>query len=93
VTELSSPAFPPGFTQRSVDNLTEQITFLGVESVTVDAGTYNACKFESQTISQSNPDVELTWLAVDTAVPVKQTSSNGSSFELLEGSTLNGSPL
>ena len=90
VTEISSPAFPPGFNQRTQIGVRDSYTYLGQESVTVAAGTYQACKWEMVSRGGGFTTVTTTWMTVDSGILVKSTSDDGSSLELLPRSTLNG---
>lgn len=66
---------PPQNSQAAI-NATTTHTYVSRESVTVPAGTFNACKYTAQ--SGNNP-VTTTWYVVGKGVPVKITSGSGNS--------------
>lgn len=64
-------------------------TYVGQESVTVPAGTFNACKFE--TTYDGSPEVNTSWFVVGKGIHVKATFP-GMAIEATS-ITLNGAPL
>lgn len=75
-----------------------ETTFLGIESVTVPAGTFDACHYRE--VSEATPtgfpfSTETTsdsWYAVGNGILLKQEDSEGNSTELLEAS-INGADI
>ncbi|MBR7800683.1 DUF4214 domain-containing protein [Undibacterium fentianense] len=60
--EAVGSAFPityPEVTQ------TDKLSFLGIESVTVPAGTFSACKFKNETTSDGATGIAYTWQIAD----------------------------
>jgi hypothetical protein len=64
----------PGTTATTPISSTQTVTYVGRESVTVPAGTYNACKF--QTTTPGNTDVTRQWVIVGKGVPVQTITTN-----------------
>jgi len=81
-------------------SIRQTVTFSGIESVTVPAGTFQACKFEFDEVVTANGQVSsssrrTTWLAVGIGVAVKiqvAGSSNPAPDSLIElvGGDING---
>jgi hypothetical protein len=66
------------------------VKYLGHETVTVPAGTFETCKFDNEN------GLTTTWEAVGTGVPIKSlsTASDGTTITLqLNSGTINGSPI
>ncbi|MEM1110280.1 MAG: hypothetical protein AAGI11_00110 [Pseudomonadota bacterium] len=93
VSEIESPAFPPGFGQSIRTNVRETRTYIGRERITVPAGSYNTCKFELQSRAGGSTDTITTWVIVGNGVLAKEEASDGTVLELLPGSRLNGSSI
>jgi len=74
----------------------ERITYRGQESVSVPAGTFEACRFEVRPQGAGGP-LDAEWIQVGTGVQLKYVSGSGTgseiTFELLPGSRLNGRAL
>jgi hypothetical protein len=86
---------PPGTGPAQTTARNNRITYRGQESVTVPAGTFNACRFEIVETPGNSERIE--WVQVGTGAPLKTTAAPGTgneaSFELLGTSRLNGNPL
>ncbi|MES3000523.1 MAG: hypothetical protein V4787_07505 [Pseudomonadota bacterium] len=73
-------------------------TYLGRETITVPAGTYETCKFETinSTSAAANAGINMSWIAVGTGISVKQTAnfpvSRTSSTYLATSITVDGKP-
>ncbi|MEN0037320.1 MAG: hypothetical protein AAGC78_09635 [Cellvibrio sp.] len=71
------------------------VTFKGTESVTVPAGTFNTCRFETSTKTTASgatsTGVSTTWITVNTGVSVR-TEADGDVTELVSG-TINGNAI
>jgi hypothetical protein len=50
---------------------TTTVTFVGIESVTVPAGTYSACRFQLAVQDESSSSI-TEWVLVGTGLPVKR---------------------
>jgi hypothetical protein len=59
-----------GVTTTQTENLSQTVRFVGIESVTVPAGSFNACKFE-QAPTNAPADVTTSWVAVGSGVVVR----------------------
>jgi len=74
---------------------TETVKYVGRESTTVPAGTYNTCKFETRTSTSGS--VSTSWVIVGKGIPVKSTDTNASGVITQTGQatsiTLNGQRL
>ena len=76
ITTTTSGLFGlPGTSTTSPISTTQTVTYVGRESVTVSAGTFNACKFQSTT--PGNTDVTRQWVIVGKGVPVQTITTNG----------------
>ena len=64
----------PGSTTTTPFSSTQTVTYVSRESVTVPAGTYNACKFQSTT--PGSTDVTSQWVIVGKGVPVQTITTN-----------------
>jgi hypothetical protein len=85
VTTTTLTGMPPT-TQTTSHTQTDR--YLGQESVTVPAGTFNACKFETAN--------QTTWEAVGRGVMVKSISldsSGGTTTMQLTAGSINGTPI
>jgi hypothetical protein len=97
VTSTTPPLFPglPATTTTTPVSVTQTLTYVGRESVTVPAGTYNACKFRSTTAG--NSDVTTQWVVVSKGVPVQTITTNaaGTVTQTIQATsiTLNGQKL
>jgi hypothetical protein len=71
---------------------TSTTTYVGQESVSVIAGTYNACKYQVTTAGSS--DVTTSWFIVGKGIPVKITTT-GTASQTIEANSvvLNGAHL
>ncbi len=77
----------PGTTTTSNLSASQTTRYLGRESVTVPAGTFNACKFEQfDTASPSN--VTTSWLAPGNGVMVKTTGTSTQGPQTISARTL-----
>jgi hypothetical protein len=85
-TTSTTTVFGVPNTQQTTVNVAQRITFNGIESVTVPAGTFQACKFtiEEGASAGAYDSSSTNWLAVGSGVPVKNQSENGV-LELLRG--------
>lgn len=92
-TTLTTQISPPG--QTLTNTLAETVTFETKETVTVPAGTFQACRY--RTAGDSATSYTLTWYILGKGVPAKiQSFSNGLSTDtqvLQAGSTFGGAPL
>lgn len=77
----------PGTTTTSTTTLTQNIRFVGIESVTVPAGTFNACKFED-TDPASPGAVTTTWLAVNHGSIVKTVGTGPSGTQTIVATSI-----
>lgn len=68
--------------------------FVGVESVTVPAGTYSACKFEDYAVATPT-EITTSWLIVGKGILVKSLANTGSGTQTIEATAvkLNGAAL
>lgn len=62
--EAVGSIFPISYPEQS---MTEKLTFLGIESVTVPAGSFKACKFKHDSTVDSVTSVSYTWQISDAA--------------------------
>lgn len=81
-----------GFPATVTSDYDSTVTFKGTESVTVPAGTFDACRFETNTKSTTSnittTSVYINWVTVNSGVSIK-TESEGDVTELVSGS-ING---
>ncbi len=79
----------PGTSTTTPTTLTETVKYVSRESVTVPAGTYNACKYEH---SSGGAVTSTNWVVVGKGVPVKTVSGTGSDTLTIEATaiSLNG---
>lgn len=68
------PGLPGGTPTTTPVSSTQTVKYVGRESVTVPAGTYNACKFESKTAGST--DLSTQWVVVGKGVPVKTATTD-----------------
>lgn len=92
-TTLITPISPPG--QPLTVPLAQTVTFETKESVTVPAGTFQACRY--RTAEDTATSYTLTWYILGKGIAAKiQSYSNGlpiNALELKPGSTFGGAPL
>ena len=68
------------------------VKFVGMETVTVPAGTFNACKYEEST--EDNPtNITTNWLYKGHPVKTHTTTPQGSLTIELKSALINGAPL
>jgi hypothetical protein len=92
MTNVATTTTPPGATRTM--SLTSFITYAGQESITVPAGTFSACKFQTN----ANGSAYTEWLIKGNGMLARSVSpaADGSGEVVLEleaGSRLNGAPL
>jgi hypothetical protein len=85
-----------GFPISVTSEYESQVTFKGMESVTVPAGTFNTCRFETTgkvtALGTTTPSaLTINWLTVDSGVSVR-TESAGDITVLVSG-TIDGNPI
>lgn len=73
----------PGTTTTVTTTTTQSIRFVGIESVTVPAGTFSACKFEDSDPAVPG-SVTTTWLATGHGTNVKSVGSGPSGTQTIE---------
>lgn len=92
-TVTSASPFPgvPGTSTTTTTTITQHIRFVGIESVTVPAGTFSACKFED-TDPAAPTSLTTTWLAVGHGSVVKTvgTSTAGTQTIVATSILING---
>ena len=88
-TTMSGIPGVPDQVNTSSFSSTSTTRYVGQESVTVPAGTFNACKFETTT--SGSADVNTSWFVVGKGVHVKSTYP-GQAIEATSA-TINGAPL
>jgi hypothetical protein len=83
---------PDQTTPATTFSTTSTTTYVGQESVSVIAGTYNACEYQVTTPASS--DVTTTWYIVGKGIPVKITTT-GSANQTIQANSvvLNGAHL
>ena len=62
----------------------EEVTYLGVESVSVPAGTYSACKVKTQTTTNGSTDTSYKWDVASgrlKGLTIKRADANGKKTE------------
>lgn len=95
IYSISSAIQVMGFPVSTITEFESLVTFKGVESITVPAGTFNACRFEtsatSVTLGTTTTTVSTNWITVDSGVSVR-TESAGDITELISG-TINGNAI
>ncbi len=76
-----------------VTAITYTMTYDGQESITVPAGTFNACKFRRT----DSAGTTTSWIAKSSGTPVRSLSADGDGvqavLELLPSSRVNGAPV
>ncbi|GAB3285341.1 hypothetical protein [Parahaliea aestuarii] len=77
-----------GFDNKTSTSVTLQTTFLGIESVTVPAGTYQACRFRTDSTADSVVSTINEWFAVDSGMFLKSTE--GTASNVLVSASING---
>jgi hypothetical protein len=84
------PGLPPT-TNTTTSTLSQTIKYVGRESVTVPAGTYNTCKYETS----SSGSVTTQWVIVGKGLAVKTVSTAGNTTQTMQATsvTLNGQRL
>ncbi len=75
--------------------LSMSVKYVGQESVTVPAGTYNACKMETTSVSNGTASVQTSWIVVGKGIPVKTTMTGGGVNQTIQATSvkLNGASL
>ncbi|MFG5410993.1 hypothetical protein ABXN37_26410, partial [Piscinibacter sakaiensis] len=84
----------PGSTTTNTATISDVVRFVGIESVTVPAGTYQACKFENW--APATPaDVTTNWIVVGSGALAKTLSVSSGGTQLIEATSLqlNGATL
>jgi hypothetical protein len=91
-TTIHSAFGPDQVTTSAIPASTTTTTYVGQESVSVIAGTYNACKY--QVTAAGSNDVTTSWFIVGKGIPVKITTT-GSASQTIEANSvvINGAPL
>ena len=81
----------PGTTTTVTTTTTQNIRFVGIESVTVPAGTFNACKFED-TDPASPGSMTTSWIAVNHGFNLKSVGTGPSGTQTIVATSvlLNG---
>lgn len=97
-TTISIPGLPPQTTTNtntSTSSSSLTVKYVGRESVTVPAGTYNACKFEHSDTDSGTTSVTTQWVIVGVGLPVKMTSTVNGQTQTIQATsiTLNGQRL
>lgn len=80
-----------GHTSEHVENVERIKTYLGVDSVTVPAGTFDACKFIEQTTLGGNSWETTRWFGVGNGELIKD--DDGSTLTELVSSEINGTSI
>ncbi len=92
-TTATVGGFPgvPGTSTTTTTTTTQHVRFVGLESVTVPAGTFNACKFED-TDPATPANMTTTWPAVNHGSMVKTvgTSPSGTQTIVARSILVNG---
>ncbi|HSW09085.1 hypothetical protein [Aquabacterium sp.] len=88
----SIPGYPP-VVNTSSSTLTETVKYVGRESVTVPAGTFEACKFERTNAEDGS--LSTNWLSVGNGLPLKTVIGSGTEMMTMQATsiTVNGQPL
>ena len=66
--------------------VTSRVTFVGVERISVPAGSFEACRFLTEDTIGSNTASSTTWIATGSGTSIKTVSGNTESV-LVSGST------
>ncbi|MFO1292521.1 MAG: hypothetical protein U1F07_05505 [Rubrivivax sp.] len=84
----------PGTSSTVQVSVTNVSKFVGIESVTVPAGTFNACKFQEWAAATPD-DVSTSWLVVGKGVSVKTVSASSSGTQTIQARSvkINGQSL
>lgn len=80
-----------GFTTEVSNAVNSATTFLGVEAVTVPAGTYQACKFRVETSDSNGASVREEWFGVGHGMLLKSTEDGDSN--VLVSASINGASI
>lgn len=80
-----------GHTAEHVENVKRVKTYLGVDSVTVPAGTFDACKFVEETTLNGVSGETTRWFGVGNGELIKE--DNDSTLTELISSEINGTPI
>jgi hypothetical protein len=84
-----------GFPVNTVTDFVNKVTFKGIETITVPAGTFKTCRMEtsskSTVLGTSVTGLSTSWITVDTGVSVR-TEASGDISELVSGS-INGTAI
>lgn len=84
-----------GFPVNTVTDFDNKVTFKGIETVTVPAGTFKACRMETSSkttvLGTSATGISTSWISVDTGISVR-TEASGDVSELVSGS-INGTAI
>ena len=76
-----------GFPVNTVTETSSTVTFKGIETITVPAGTYSTCRMETN----DSGGISTTWFTVGTGMSIR-TESGGDISELVSGS-INGTAI
>lgn len=84
----------PGTVTTTPTPVSNVVKFVGIESVTVPAGTYNACKFQDWAVATPT-EVTTTWIVVGKGMLVKTMAVTKSGTQTISATslTLNGQKL
>src|SRR5690606_29975588 len=80
-----------GFNNKTSTAVALETTFLGIESVTVPAGTYQACRFRTDSTADNVTSTINEWFAVDSGMFLKSTE--GSASNVLVSASINGADI
>lgn len=84
-----------GFPVSTVTDFVNKLTFKGVETITVPAGTFKACRIETDSkttvLGNSVSTISTSWISVDSGISVR-TEASGDVSELVSGS-INGTAI
>lgn len=76
-------------TINEVENETRSVRFMGVESVTVPAGTVDACRMEFDNINGDDTETGTTWIHKGSGIPVRMIVDGVIEYNL-KSAVLNG---
>jgi hypothetical protein len=95
ITLPGLPAQTTTNTSTSTSSSSLTVKYVGRESVTVPAGTYNACKFEHSDTESGTTSVTTQWVIVGVGLPVKMTMTVSGQTQTIQATsiTLNGQKL
>lgn len=95
VTSTTAGLFgAPSTTTTNNASNSQQVKFVGLETITVPAGTYSTCRFEEYATATPG-EVSTSWLIVGKGIAVKisTTGSQGTQTVTAKSVKLNGAPL